>query len=908
MLSFFAWYLVITLLGGLAFPLAFRLLPALADRGYSLARVLGLLIWGYLFWMLASLGFIQNDAGGLGLSLLLLVVLSAAATLRRVEGEGLHFDLRSVWEWVKGKRRMMITVEVLFFVAFAVWSFIQSTNPEITTAGGEKTMELAFINSIMRSPTFPPRDPWLSGYGISYYYFGYVMTAMLAEVTGVVGSVAHNLMLCLIFALSAAGAYGVLYDLLAAWRRKSGRAAKEAEKPRASIYTLPLLGPFFLLIVSNLEGFLEVLSSRGIFWKFNADGTASSPFWKWLDILQLNQPPTTPLKWMPDRFIWWWRASRIVQDHNLAGVSTEIIDEFPFFSYMLGDLHPHVLAMPFDLLAMAVALNLFLGGWKGITNLFGLRLPIAPQGFLFSGLVLGGLAFLNTWDILFGFGLVVGALLLVRAFEDGWRWKRLEEVLAFTIPVGVLAVLLYLPFYVGFSSQAGGILPNLDSPTRGAQLWVFWGELFLPVGAYLVYLWRGEGRPLNWKAGFGLAAGLILFLWLFSWLLGLIALWLFRSDAQAFLDANCSGNAMLCFSLATTRRLIYTGGWLTLLVLIGTALSFLLARKDDMPEAGQRSAEAGTPLALFILLLFVLAGVLILIPDFVFLRDLFNDRMNTIFKFYYQAWLMLSLGAAFGAAVLIQKLKDRQPSLWIGLISVAGAGLAIYLIASGSTLGFLSGFIVVLLLIAGQSWFNRQTLPGYFLRVGLGLILVLALTYPALALLTKTDDFKWPEFQQTLAAARAAKDPSPLAAAARVWTLDGAVGFDNQFPDDAAAVRWLQSAPVGVLVEATKQDASYTDYGHISAYSGMPAILGWPFHEYQWRGTYDVQGSRLSDIQQLYEARSWDQTQAILAQYGIRYVYVGTLEHQLFRVYEAKFQRYLRQAFHQNDVSIYEVP
>ncbi len=79
MLQFFLWYLLITLVGWLAFPLAYRLFPALADRGFSLARPLGLLVWGYVFWMMASLGIIQNDGGGLLLALIVLAAVSGAS-------------------------------------------------------------------------------------------------------------------------------------------------------------------------------------------------------------------------------------------------------------------------------------------------------------------------------------------------------------------------------------------------------------------------------------------------------------------------------------------------------------------------------------------------------------------------------------------------------------------------------------------------------------------------------------------------------------------------------------------------------------------------------------------------------------------------------------------------------------
>ena len=288
--------------------------------------------------------------------------------------------LSSVLSWLKTNLRLVITVEVLFLIAFAFLAFLRAGNPELD--GTERPMELMFINAILRSPTFPPHDLWLSGYAISYYYFGYVMTAMLAKLAGLTGSVAHNLMTSLIFALAAVGAYGILYNLLSAVNRKFQNAN------HSSPIGFSFLAPLFLLFVSNLEGFLEALHRRGIFWNANS----TSNFWTWLGIKELSDAPTQPLAWIPDRFWWWWRASRVVMDFDLRGNFQEVIDEFPFFSFLLGDLHPHVLAIPFNLLAVAMALNLFLGGWRGEINLFGFRLNISKTGFLFAALTLGGLS------------------------------------------------------------------------------------------------------------------------------------------------------------------------------------------------------------------------------------------------------------------------------------------------------------------------------------------------------------------------------------------------------------------------------------------------------------------------------------------------------------------------------------
>ncbi len=200
-------------------------------------------------------------------------------------------------------------------------------------------------------------------------------------------------MTALIFALGAIGSYGILYNLLA---KDGGRKTEDGEtthRPQGSstVHRLALLAPIFLLLVSNFGALLEILHQGGLFWaKDSATGEYSSRLWTWLDMMELSQPPALPFHFLPlDRYLWWWRSSRIIQDYNMAGAWTgDVIDEFPFFSFLLGDLHPHVLAIPFSLLAIAVALNLFLGGWRGQIDLpWGARLHINYTGFLFSALV-----------------------------------------------------------------------------------------------------------------------------------------------------------------------------------------------------------------------------------------------------------------------------------------------------------------------------------------------------------------------------------------------------------------------------------------------------------------------------------------------------------------------------------------
>src|SRR5205085_8597470 len=115
--------------------------------------------------------------------------------------------LRANWSHI-------LAVEVLFVVLFVGWATVRALNPSLVAT--EKPMEMAFLSAIRRSATFPPNDPWMSGYAISYYHFGYIIMAMIANMSGVSNGVAFNLALPLLFALTGVGAFGVGYDLVVA--------------------------------------------------------------------------------------------------------------------------------------------------------------------------------------------------------------------------------------------------------------------------------------------------------------------------------------------------------------------------------------------------------------------------------------------------------------------------------------------------------------------------------------------------------------------------------------------------------------------------------------------------------------------------------------------------------------------
>ena len=865
MLAFISWYLLIMLTGWAAFPIAFRFFKLLPDRGYAFSKVLGLLVWGYGFWMLASLQLLQNSISAM-LAVFLLMLL-AGILFNRKEG------LADLWDWVMANKRILLAAELVFLAAFGLWAFIRALNPEII--GTEKPMELAFINAIVRSPTFPPADPWLSGYSISYYYFGYVMVAMLIKISGVASGVGFNLAVALWFGLTAVAAYGLVFNLVSL--RGSSRNAAESTQTQKLPFFPSLLGPFFILLVSNLQGFLEMLHSRGVFWTQAADGTWQSKFWSWLNILEVNEPPNMPFSWVPERVngTWWWRASRVLQDYDLLNNRQEVIDEFPFFSYLLADLHPHVLAMPFAILAIAVALVVWLQvqeGWGGAdkkpffswlkqwvsgapVRLQDLRLVARFRDgrLLIPVLVLGGLAFLNTWDLPIYIALLCAVWALTDYQQNGWHFGIIWNFIGLAIVYVVLAVVFYLPFYIGFSSQAGGIIPSLVFYTRGVHFWVMFGPLLLPVMLLVLWLFTRNRSKVQLACGLKFALISVFGLWVISFLLGWMVLQfpsigskLLSSGGAAsaiglkLLDAGShfanlqgSPDSAAVLMAAFLRRITSPGTWMTLFVLVMLTWAGLGMVRKAANRQEEAKPDGTSGVDVFVLLLVLVGTGLTLVPEFIYLRDQFGTRMNTIFKFYFQTWILWGLAAAFGVAVMSRSLNRIAHSIYVVVI---------------------------------------------------GAVSLMALAYTIWGVWLKTDQFNL-----------------------KAMTLDGNAHIQSYTPEDWDAMQWLQNAPRGTIVEAV--GGSYSGYARFSTQTGMPAVLGWPGHESQWRGGwYEILGTREADIETLYKTSSWNEAEAILERYGIRYVVVSTYEFGKYRAKTEKFDNFLSVVFQNGSVTIYEVP
>ena len=606
------WYLSVSLVGWMVYPLLRYALPGLADRGYPLARTTGLLLLSTLVWLAGS-AQIPFQRPTIAAGLLVMLLLGGWLGYRQRD------SLRQEW---KERRPYFIKVEALFLAFFLAGLLIRFGNPDLwhSWKGGEKPMDFSYLNAVLKSTSFPPYDPWFAGGYINYYYYGFVFVGVLVKFLGIVPSFAYNLILATLLSLIAMGAFSIVWNLLA------GREPQNVN--RKSAFFPALSGALGMAVIGNL-GILQMFA-RGL--QVNAapggniEGAGLAAKFIWTISGFIKTITGTPLPIRADE--WYWNPSRVIAYQHGSPIT-----EFPFFTFLYADLHAHLIALPVALLVVTWVVSVVRGrAWERPGSRDWTQVGL---GMLLGGLAIGSLYPINLSDIYTY--LPLGALALMYA---AWRYGGSHRVLAAH------------PWISDFSKRLGMMVVSVLGLYALTQI------IFQPYmnwygqGYSEIKIWEGTHTPLS---DYLVHWGFFLFI-LVSWMFYESIDWMANTPVSALLK------------LKPYRGLILVG--------LGTLFTLILVLGVDLYPDGlppdRFPVGLGIHVAWVVLPLVAWAGVLLFRSDLsdakrlvlffigtglvltvmVELVVVSGDigRMNTVFKFYLHAWLLFAVGsgAAFG--------------------------------------------------------------------------------------------------------------------------------------------------------------------------------------------------------------------------------------------------------------------
>src|SRR3989338_5515134 len=563
----------------------------------------------------------------------------------------------------KGVWRDILLVEFTWIILYLAYLWLRSYNAEIH--GTERFMDMAFFNASALTNYFPPIDPWRAGSPINYYYYGHYLFALVSKLSGIATNFTYTFTLGIIFSSA----------VMLSWA-----------------FVKRFTNSNFFAV---LAGFFAAVSGTVAF-SFCVLGAKAPEICSWMKSTRLYEP-------------------------------SYIINEIPSYSFTVGDLHAHLIALPFFLLALFFLLELSEREKIG----YGLIGVLA--------IILSSLGLMNPWDFV-SLALIVFLITLFKIFRG--EYKILIAKMAL---LAVISIILMLPFFMHFESGASGI-----------------------------------GFSHTYAATHNLLTGFQYPTPLSGWL----GIW---------------------------------GGFGAIL-----ALCFLILRDKIWNTKN------------FLFLLFLAAGLLLIGVELFFIKDIYSlanppyFRANTVFKFGFHAWTLLSLATMILSAGAFReyKLTTNKYKKTIALIWVL--------------------LIVITILV------------------------FLGLFYPLRAI----DEF--------YLSSKSSK------------TLDGSLFLKSLYPDDYAAINWLDKNihERKVIIEAAGD--SYKEFGRISVFSGMINPINWLTHEWGWhfkpegRPAINAKVSQESgwgkvavisgDVRQIYESDDVAMTRTLLQKYNAEFVYIGALE------------------------------
>lgn len=682
---FAIWWLAVLLLGWCSFPLCQYLFSGFRDKGYLVAKIFGIASAGFLMWLGAATGIVPFTAGSCLGSVAVFAVICWGVwiTLNKKKNKD-----RKFWQFTGEWYQTALDDELVFTLLFLLWTYVAGFRP--AAYGTEKFMDYGFMMVMMRSTTLPAKDLWYAGSKINYYYGGQYFAVFLTKLTHTQVAQTYNLMRTLVAGFCFAVPFGLVRQMvLDSWKK---------EKPA-------LLG--------------GVLAGAGVSLAGNMHYVVIGKLLPWIrEIFHLPKGDYT--YWFPNstRYIGYYPAE-----------NDKTIHEFPSYSFVLGDLHAHVVNLMFVVALISLvyammkhhsskgALQAEAAGEKNFCKKQVAAALTDPYVLVFAFLI-GMFHWTNYWDfviyyVMGGMGVIWCNYQKYKELKKPHRMRMTAGIsLLHAVWVFLLATIAALPFTLQFQSMVSEVA-LAQNHSRPYQWWLIWG-----------------------------------------------------------------------------------------LSVIGAVLFFWCVKRE-----GAKKAD------LFGVLLGISALGLIVIPEIVYVRDIYEKeyaRSNTMFKLTYQAFTMFGILLGYALIRLWMEKKHVIRKVLTSAVFACFVGCCFYTAT------------------AVHAWFGQV----------------------------------W--------------DPS------QYQGLDATAYLETTFPEDAAAIRWLNDNVTGDPVVLEANGDSYSDYERVSAMTGLPTVLGWYVHEWLWRGDTGALNERAQEVETIYTSTNQEEVKALLEKYQVEYIFVGAREREKY--------------------------
>jgi YYY domain-containing protein len=807
---FLVWWSAITLLGIAWWPVASAVFPQ-ADYGWLFAKGLGLAFSALIAFLLQHINSLFANRPVM-LFVLLLTAVSIwffpVKNLKNNQSKSLHAGIVSLKAADGDNAWPAIAVlELLFGFALLFWTFARGLKPELDSL--EKFMNLGFMNSIWRSGKLPASDIWFSGSSINYYYFGHYVYAWLAKICSIQTTIAYQLGMATTFAMTAALSGSLVLHLL--FKKPDIRIRpQKAGKNNIPAWLGALLAVLLVVFGGNSHAFWFSEKSPGnyILRRIILDKSSIGD---------------------PDKIFWFADSTRYI-GYNPA-TSDKTIHEFPYYSFLVADLHAHLINLAFVLvllgaLAYLVRRSSNRAFYKNSNTSFvhHAKNIITDPVYLLLSLLLAIFMMANYWDFIIYFMLSSFVILIVglRGYADRNlnRHRHLNKRDIISFPAQMLLLLMIFLYQ--------------DNPLLSVIL------IFTAFGinSFLFYMSSG---PLTWA--------------------GARASWIFFLSHLLALPFN-NGFEPIAKKISLTVDSTPAGQFLILWgthVFCGLVLLIFMLIRNRQPGPGNifplphnhyyRAYTDNRPLftriranllklddsAALIAGFYLMGLFLLLLPELFYVVDIYSGefkRANTMFKFTYQAFVLLSIVWSFAVPRL---LREKRGSLIINRI-----------------IAFL-----------------------------LALLMIIPLWYPFAATSQWLGVFKRENYMGL--------DAMHLFALKDSRQIEGS--RPGELADDVAAINWLNENVSGQPVVLEAYGDSYTDYNRISVFTGLPTIIGWQTHEWLWRTSKNQPDAytnfvlpRQKAVEVIYTTDDQLQRKALLQQYNVEYIVTGALEHEKFSI------------------------